>query len=101
MGPDVEEGGARPRGGLEVDAQVAPLPTRRHVDRRLHLSQTQKRGLFIAVLLSSDGKSRSFFLIDIEGQFAAQGIDIPDPITMRLVSRYECGPMETKRRRYI
>ena len=100
MGPDVEEGGARSRGGLEVDAEVAPLPTRRHVDRRLDLSQTQKRAFYWGVL-SSEGKSRTFSLIDIEGQFSALGIGIPDPITMRLVSGYECGPMETKRRRYI
>ena len=50
MGPDVEEGGARPRGGLEVDAQVAPLPTRRHVDRRLDLSQTQERAFYCGII---------------------------------------------------
>ena len=35
--PDVEERGARARGRLEVDAQVAALPTGRHVDGRLYL----------------------------------------------------------------
>ena len=35
--PDVEERGARARGRLEVDAQVAALPAGRHVDGRLYL----------------------------------------------------------------
>ena len=49
--PDVEEGGARSRGGLEVDAEVAPLPTRRDVDRRLHLSQTWERTSYCGIVL--------------------------------------------------
>ena len=49
--PDVEEGGARPRGGLEIDAEVAPLPARRHVDRGLHLSQTWERTSYCGIVL--------------------------------------------------
>ena len=37
--PDVEQRGAGARGGLEVDAEVPPLPAGRHVDRGLHLKE--------------------------------------------------------------
>ena len=90
MGPDVEEGGARSRGGLEVDAQVAPLPTRRHVDRRLHLSQTQDILLwYCGCFFAQTQKAETCSLSDSEGQFTAQVyIIFPDPISLRLVSGF-------------